>query len=105
MNPPMIEALAHVSPARRCARALAFLMLVIAALAVAGVIEASAQRRRASAPARKPAASALAAKPDAVTQNGHSHPIERLVVSPDGKTVATGADGGGFGFEIKLWNI
>jgi WD40 repeat protein len=70
-------------------------MLVVGVLAVGGVGETSAQRRT----------SAPAARPDAVTQNGHSHPIERLVVSPDGKTVATGADGGGFGFEIKLWNV
>ncbi len=87
----MVETLADGSFARRGARAAAFLILMSVALFV--VVEARAQRL--VAPAR----------PDAVTQNGHTHPIERLVVSPDGKTVATGADGGGFGFEIKLWDV
>ncbi|MBC7933448.1 MAG: WD40 repeat domain-containing protein, partial [Rubrivivax sp.] len=97
MKPLTIETLAPESSARLRAHAFAFLMIVVVTLAGRGAVAVSAQQqqqRRPTPPAR----------PDAVTQNGHSHPIERLVVSPDGKTIATGADGGGFGFEIKLWN-
>ena len=100
----MVETPVLETFSRRYAKAFAIILMLTAALAGQDAFASRAQRR-APAPARRPAAPARASRPDAVTQNGHSHPIERLVVSPDGKTVATGADGGGFGFEIKLWNI
>jgi WD40 repeat protein len=44
---------------------------------------------------------ALAQKPELITQSGHSKAVNKVIFSPDGKTLASASDA----FTIKLWDV